>query len=158
MIASLAALSSCSNLGRFDTGDDAVYCGQIIDGRFVRKGFERQTELALTLDVDNLQSNAGTISTFDVDGPCAPAPLFTAAPLRVPKEVLADPLSTLEFGESREYNFIAWVDSSCRGPLLAVVSLMRSDNVEVRLLEPGSAANEPGFGVFQLKRSTDCGP
>jgi hypothetical protein len=74
----------------------------------------------------------------------------------VTTELFADPLSLLEFGAAREYNFLSWVDSPCLGRALAVVSLMHDDSVEVRLLRPGTV-DEPDsteFGVFQLTR--DC--
>ena len=53
----------------------------------------------------------------------------------------------------------------CEGPMLAVVSLLRNDEVEVRLMKPpaaptGSATEPPpaGFALFQLTRhKSDCG-
>jgi hypothetical protein len=73
--------------------------------------------------------------------------------------LFSDPLSQLEFGSTRDHNFMAWVDSTCQGSALAVVSLMHTGQVEVRLLRRGTGL--PGdtspdqFGVFQLER-TDC--
>jgi hypothetical protein len=155
---SFAALG-CRDLDRFDTGDRGAYCGQIIDSAFTRRGFENGLGMRLTLDIDALQQAPGTLSTNDAEtGQCAPLPLFDHAPLQVTPELFTDPLSLLQFGATRESNFVAWVDSTCQGSALAVVSLMHTGNVEVRLLRRGETSGEstPGdFGVFQLER-TDC--
>jgi hypothetical protein len=149
---------ACSDLDRFDNTDGSAYCGQIIDGTFVREGFDRQLGLELRLDIARLQSVPGEITTFDDDtGPCQPEPLFSNANLRVPQATLADPLSTLQLDDNRDQNIVAWAQSNCRGAMLAVVSLMKSDDVEVRLLSP-PAGNEPegSFGVFHLTRHASC--
>jgi hypothetical protein len=158
-LGALAAVPGCRDLDRFDTGQSGAYCGNIIDGSFTRRGFEEGLGLRLTLDIDALQRAPGTLSTDDRDfGPCAPQALFEAAPLRVTPELFADPLSLLEFGATRDHNFMAWVESTCQGSALAVISLMHTGDAEVRLLRSGTplGADTPGdFGVFQLRR-TDC--
>lgn len=157
----LAALAGigCRDLDRFDTGESGAYCGTIIDSSFTRAGFEPGLGLRLTLDVDSLAIAPGTLSTNDVAGPCSPQPELDHAPLRVTPQLFADPLSHLEFGSNRDHNFVAWVDSSCRGSALAVVSMMHTGEVEVRLLRRGEVvdgvAQPDDFGVFQLER-TDC--
>jgi hypothetical protein len=154
----LLAGAACSDLDRFDNGDGSAYCGQIIDGTFVREGFDRQLGLELRLDISRLQSVPGELTTFDEDsGECQPEPLFSRASLRVPQASLADALSTLQLDDNREHNIVAWVQSNCRGAMLAVVSLMKSDDVEVRLLAP-PVGNEPegSFGVFHLTRHNGC--
>jgi hypothetical protein len=160
LIALSSALPACRDLGRFDTGESDAYCGQIIDSAFTRRGFEPGLGMRLTLDIDALQQAPGTLSTNDAaEGQCAPAPLFDHAPLQVTPELFADPLSLLEFGATRDANFLTWVDSTCRGSAMAVVSLMHTGDVEVRLLrrgEPGSEPTPGDFGVFQLRRRTDC--
>jgi hypothetical protein len=156
-----ALLGGCRDLERFDTGESGAYCGPIIDSGFTRAGFIPGLGLRLTLDIDALQIAPGTLSTDDAaTGPCSPLPEFDDAPLRVTQELLADPLSLLEFGATREYNFMAWVDSTCRGSALAVVSLMHTGQVEVRLLRRGvgpmgETSVPDAFGVFQLERN-DC--
>ena len=54
---------------------------------------------------------------------------------------------------------MAWVDSTCRSSALAVVSMMHTGEVEVRLLRRGEVLDgeeQPDqLGVFQLER-TDC--
>jgi hypothetical protein len=162
-LAALAAAAGlgCRDLERFDTGDGGAYCGSIIDSNFTRAGFEPGLRLRLTLDIDALATAPGTLSTDDSapPGPCAPLPQFDHTPLLITPELFADPLSQLEFGSTRDHNFMAWVDSTCQPSALAVVSLMHTGDVEVRLLRRGPGAlGEPGgeqFGVFQLER-TDC--
>jgi hypothetical protein len=151
---------ACRDLERFDTGDTGAYCGKIIDSDFTRAGFAPGLGLRLTLDVDALATAPGTLTTDDASlGPCAPLPQFDHAPLLVTPELFADPLSQLEFGSMRDHNFLAWVDSSCQGSALAVVSLMHTGQVEVRLLRRGTGTlgdtSAQQFGVFQLER-TDC--
>jgi hypothetical protein len=157
--AALLALAGagCRDLERFDTGESGAYCGTIIDSDFTRAGFAPGLGLRLTLDIDALDVAPGTLSTNDTGGRCSPSPEFAAAPLRVTPEMFADPLSLLEFGATRDHNFMAWVDSTCQPSALAVVSLMHTGQVEVRLLRrgmPGGAAPDE-FGVFQLERN-DC--
>jgi hypothetical protein len=83
--------------------------------------------------------------------------MFSGANLRVPQATLADPLSTLQLDDNREQNIVGWVQSNCRGAMLAVVSLMKSDDVEVRLLAPPTGSEEEGsFGVFHLTRHSSC--
>jgi hypothetical protein len=163
--------AGCRDLSRFDTGETGAYCGRIIDSDFTRSsGFARGLELRLTLDIERLHSAPGTLSSRDGEepGPCSPAPEFDHAELRVTPQLFADPLSQLEFGSTRDHNFMAWVDSTCNGGTFAVVSLMQTGDVEVRLLRRGPAAQVSSgadagvatpaaesageFGVFQLNR------
>jgi hypothetical protein len=151
----------CRDLRDFDTGDTGAYCGNIIDSDFTRHGFSPGLGLRLTLDIealDNLrESPPGVLSTND-SGAGACSPEFSNAPLRLTPELFADPLSLLEFGSNRDHNFVAWVDSQCNGSALAVVSLMHTGEVEVRLLRranPEDPTATDDFGVFQLQR-TDC--
>jgi len=151
----------CRDLERFDTGDTGAYCGRIIDSEFTRAGFAPGLGLRLTLDIDALETAPGTLSTDDTaaPAPCAPLPEFDSAPLLVTPALFSDPLSQLEFGGTRDYNFMAWVDSTCQGSALAVVSLMHTGQVEVRLLRRGTGiagdVSPEQFGVFQLERN-DC--
>ena len=158
--AALLALAGCRDLERFDTGESGAYCGTIIDSDFTRAGFAAGLGLRLTLDIDALDVAPGTLSTDDGEsGPCSPTPEFTSAPLQVTTQLFSDPLSLLEFGATREHNFMAWVDSNCQTSALAVVSLMHTGQVEVRLLRrrlvmpDNTWLNE--LGVFQLERN-DC--
>ncbi len=160
-LASAALVLGCRDLERFDTGDTGAYCGTIIDSDFTRSGFAAGLGLRLTLDIDAIDTAPGTITTSDAapPGPCSPLPEFDHAPLLVTPELLADPLSQLEFGATRDYNFMTWVDSTCQGSALAVVSLMHTGQVEVRLLRRGTGVmgdtSPDQLGVFQLERN-DC--
>lgn len=154
----------CRDLSRFDTGPDEAYCGSIVTSPFIRKGFTPEGQppslpMRLHLDTDNITTVPGVISTNDGEsGVCAPFAFFTEKPLRAIEQVFHDELSFVEFGEGREHNFFAWVDS-CQGPVLAVVSLMKSDDIEVRLLKPPTTPDAaPGFALFVLRRQVGtCG-
>jgi hypothetical protein len=84
--------------------------------------------------------------------------LFQSSPLRTIPQVYHDSLSTLAFGEGHDEDFFAWTDSTCQGTMLAVVSLLRSGDIEVRLFKPaplpadGGPETRPGFALFYLKR------
>lgn len=169
LLPSLLLPLGCRDLDRFDTNGSSAYCGASSGTPFTEgltpNGSQRLT-MRLKLDTSQLTTYPGAITTGDAsDGLCAPAPLFQDAPLRAIPALLHDALSNLEFGTGRDYNFFAWVDSTCQGTQLAVVSLMQNDDVELRLFKPapgavneGGAAVAAGFGVFALDRSSDgCG-
>ena len=142
-------LLGCHDLSDFATGSDR-YEGAVIKASFVRTGFGEDVRLCLSLDVDHLQDAPGTLKTSDG--------LLGGAPLRPIPQLWHDPLSLLSFGEGRLKNLM-YVARSSTGDLMAVVSLMASGNVEVRLLRgvsgpPAGSAGEPEpvFGVFPLER------
>jgi hypothetical protein len=168
-------LAGCSSLDRFDTKGSSAYCGGLVarppfaDG-LLPSGHPPSLILRLNLDVGALTSRGaepvvvGKLSTDDAaSGLCSnaenPGALFTEAPLRTIPTLDHDLLSMLEFPTGRDYNFFGWVDSSCQGTMLAVTSLMRNDDVELRVLKPapqpgaGAGPEEtPGFGMFYLHR------
>jgi hypothetical protein len=130
--------------------------------------------LALTIDSTALTARGesgaivGRLSSDDAArGLCSAEglALFNGAPLRTMPALDRDALSSLEFGSGRDYNFFAWVDSTCQGTMLAVVSLMRNDDIELRLLKPkplpapgAGVQDQPGFGLFYLSRqNSGCG-
>ena len=173
-LALLGALSviGCRSLDGFDSKPGEAYCGalpsqpEFQDG-FVKTGSPPKLELALRLEISKLSSQPGTLRSSDsADGLCAPQALFEDAPLRAIPEVDHDVLSALTFGEGHEHDFFAWVDSTCQGTMLSVVSLMKNNQVEIRLFKPArnpspgaTAAELPGFATFQLhpKKLKDCG-
>ena len=165
VIAAALALFGCRDIDRFDTGDGDAYCGSIVTAPFVFEGFPVDLRLRLRIDTDRLDSIPGTISTDDAAGACAPSAMFLEAPLLVTPDLMSDPLSTLEFGDGRDMNLIAWTQSTCQGPMLAVISLMKNDDVELRLLKPPGIPSAPGaeppasgFALFPLTReSGSCG-
>ncbi len=142
-----ALLAGCNDVTRF-TG---TYSGAIVTGPFVRTGFGQTVSACLTLDADHLQDNPGTITTGDGR--------FANTSLRPIPQIWHDPLSTLSFGEGRVQNLVyiatpvASVDAL--GEVTAVVSLLQSGSVEVRLfrgaptIDAGPGANNL-FGVFSL--------
>lgn len=167
----LLALASlgCRDLSRFDTEGEEAYCGAMVSSPLFQEGFvpagPPRLQMSLTLDTDSLSSRPGEISTDDADyGLCSAdgRPLIDRAPLRAIEELSHDALSSLEFGDGREHNFFAWVDSTCQGTLLAVLSLMSDGKVEVRLLKPAALPppdappdRKPGFALFTLERDSD---
>jgi hypothetical protein len=156
------SLASCKTIDTFDTGPSDAYCGRITGAPFVREDFDRQLQLQLRLRIATLNSVPGNLTTDDSDiGPCAPKALFSDAILRAPKKLESDHLSAFSFDEGSLTNFLAWVDSTCDGTYLAVVSLMQDNSVEVRLLRGAldSGGQETGpFGVFNLQRASGgCG-
>jgi hypothetical protein len=176
LLAVLAALSaSCRSLDRFDTKGDPAFCGEIVLGPDFHAGFIQDNRnppvLALMLELDTSQLAAmgektpsfpGQLSSDDkVDGLCPGEPLFKGAQLRTIPQVYHDTLSTLSFGEGHDEDFFAWVDSTCQGTMLALVSMLRNGDVELRLFKPAplSAAKEPpaeekpGYGLFYMNRS-----
>jgi len=157
--------TSCRNLDGFSTEGDAAYCGELVTASFVSTGLLPQDvagpmEAELELDASALATLPGKLRTGDEQiGLCAPEPLFDDAPLRAIEPVLNDAISTLDFGEGREHSFFVWVDSTCQGPMMAVVSLMRNRRVELRLFKPAlegydnaPPGERPGFGVFVFER------
>jgi hypothetical protein len=86
-------------------------------------------------------------------------PTFNGAEVRIQPEVVNDSLSSMTFEDGQVYNVIGWVDS-CRGSMLAIISLSKADRVEVRLLEPRDIAGKSHdvFSLFSLRRYQDgCG-
>jgi hypothetical protein len=157
-----SALLACDDLSRFDNADGSAYCGNIVAAEFVREGFDHRPRLQLRLNMDSLDEVPGRLRTDDAeDGPCAPLATFEDAKLRISRKLQADSLSQLQFGEQREINLLTWVDSSCDGTYLAVVSLLKDDSVEVRMMrsEADAKGRETGpFGLFRLTRhAAECG-
>lgn len=167
LLVPVALSLSCQSIDKFDTKNGGAYCGGIVGAQFIRTnenegGFARTLRLGLTLDVARLTTTPGTLTTDDAaDGPCAPRATFDHAALRVTPEVVEDPLSTMTFEDGQIQNVIAWADSTCSGSMLVVVSLMKDDRVDVRLLKPAAPAatdRRDAFALFPLARSeSGCG-
>jgi hypothetical protein len=164
----------CQTIDRFATDGHAAYCGKIVDSKFVWTpeslgGFDRELQIELKLDTSALATVPGRITTNDAakdPPPCGlnkpGVPTFDGAKLMVTPQVANDPLSALTFEDGQVHNIMAWVDSSCRGRMLAVVSLYKSNHVELRLLKPGASATDSNdhdaFALFPLERRDDgCG-
>jgi hypothetical protein len=179
-----ALLLGCQSLDRFDTKQGSAYCGAIESSQFIwtpappleppcptsppaEGGFDRRLRMRLELDTNQLQTAdpahpPGKITTDDTDlCPCAPKATFEEAPLRIVPEVARDSLSLMTFEEGQVRNIIAWVDSTCRGPMLAIVSLYNTDRVDVRLMKaaPSNATDHrDAFALFPLdRREAGCG-
>jgi hypothetical protein len=168
--ATLVTTVGCNDLDRFTTGDHEAYCGSITLSNRFREGLSPKVQMRLRLDGAALDGVAspGTLSTFeapDEEG-LAGQRLLDESPLRVIEPLTHDPLSDLEFGEGRDKNALLGVSpADPEGEsIVAVLSLKADDNVEVRLIRPGSEAEDAPperralFGLFPLTRQDgDCG-
>ena len=179
--------TSCVELDNFDTNEESEYVGRVFgaenaDGcvdrarcSFIRRGFGSDTVLHMRFDPDSVQGVAGSLSTTGElcvreSGPQHAT--FTDVPLIAIEPLLHDQLSLLEIpGGARAKNYI-FALSPVSGPLagrdvLAFVSLLRSERIEVRILAgSGQNACDPDppncdqinaggcdyFGVFSLDR------
>jgi hypothetical protein len=161
-----ACALSCSNLEGFNSKPGEAYCGKIgipdFQDGFVDENSPSNLKLALVLDTGQLSGEPGRLTSDDLQGICgtadAPQVLFSNAPLRAIPALQHDVLSALTFGEGHDHDFFAWVDSTCQGTMLAVVSLMKSNYVELRLFKPAAypppkptPAETPGFALFHLR-------
>jgi hypothetical protein len=172
-LVALLAAAGCRNLDDFSSKPGDAYCGQLLsqpefqDG-FLPLGSRPNLELALTLDMSRLTSEPGKLTSNDATtGLCASTTgaLFQNAQLRAIPAVDHDVLSTLTFGEGHEHDFFAWVDSSCQGTMLALVSLMKNQEVEIRLFKPARLPptnappnQQPGFAMFHFEvQKGGCG-
>jgi hypothetical protein len=162
----LAAVSGCRDMSRFSTGPGEAYCGPIVQGEFVRQGFSQSVRLRMTYSAD-------LVGQYDLPGQITTDDgLLDGVWMRPIPQLAHDPLSTLNFGEARENNLILAVDPSdpSQGPtILAVLSLLRNGDAEVRLLRGAPALREattsaadgsPLFGVFSplhKQPASQCG-
>jgi hypothetical protein len=160
----MVACAGCRDLSGFSTSGGS-FEGPVAPASFVLAGVDAGTSMCITLDTDRLQDAPGTLSTSDGR--------FQMVPMRPIPQLWQDPLSTLTFGEGRLKNLIYVVTASAAYPdgngndAFAVVSLMQSGAVEVRLLRgaPGTSNPDGGgsplggnvFAVFDLTRQkTPC--
>jgi hypothetical protein len=180
LLGPLAVTLGCRSIDRFDTTNSAAaYCGDIVYAPSFTDGFLVDNQpptlrMQLTLDVSQLHSSSdgtaflGRLTSNDAEsGLCSDQgdALFKSALLRAIPQVDHDAISSLSFGEGHDEDFFAYVDSTCLGTMLAVVSLLRSGDVELRLFKPAlmpqpdaDAKARPGFSLFSMKRNEEgCG-
>jgi hypothetical protein len=153
-------VTGCQSLSSYSTTSTQQYVGCVVPADFVLAGISPTTQLSLTLDANNLQTQPGTLSTSDGR--------FQSTPMRPIPQLWNDPLSTFNFGEGRTKNLVYMatpsLDAGGPGDVTIVVSLMDGGNVEVRLLRgapPMEAADASGtppannvFAVFPLTLQT----
>ncbi|MEO7327845.1 MAG: hypothetical protein ABI193_04665 [Minicystis sp.] len=184
LVALALAGLSCSDLDHFSSGEGDAYCGAITLGGTFRAGFSPRVQMRLRIDASRLDGpgGAGTLSTFEAADSARPERrLLDKAVLQRIPALENDPLSQLDFGEGRLRSVIFGVtpnDPAVRAAsgaadavpsesILAILSFLNDDRVEVRLLRPGvvSPSSEPVpdgrrplFGVFPLSRQVgQCG-
>jgi hypothetical protein len=167
------AAAGCRSLDRFETDSPEAYCGSLVGAPLFHEGFvptgaPPNLSLRLDLDVASLTTRPGILTSNDRStGFCSDKdrPLFEQASLRAIPQIMNDTLSQADFGEGHDHDFFAWVDSTCQGTMLAVISLLKNDAVEVRLLKPAAdpppsagPEKQPGFAIFYLeRRKGGCG-
>lgn len=177
---SLTTSAGCRSLDRFNAEKPAAYCGDVIGATaasgdevpgfqtgLIPSGSPPTLQVRLQLDTSSLSHRPGSLTSHDAGhGVCGDSPLFDEAPLRAIPELLHDALSQLEFGQGHEHDLFAWVDSTCKGTMLTVISLLSNGAVEIRLFKPApdfpamttDQADLAGFGVFYLQRNQNgCG-
>ena len=158
---------ACTENSDFSNTENDCYKGAIVNADFLLGCFDPSTEMYLKLDVDQLERgcpDAAFITTTDNR--------FDRAPVQQPEHIAVDSLSTFNFPSGRNKNYLAFVHQDDAIPSTAVISLMENGKVEVRLIrlstpaltcsedtntaEDCSSPNANLFGLFQLKRTTDC--
>lgn len=153
MLIPALAVVACTDLNDFSTGEGKLYRGSIIQGKFVRNGFDISTEIELTFRVDRVDQKP------DSQGIGGPGILRTSdgqfkdAPLEPIAELPHDQLSKLDFpgGRLRSYLFFARTSGAGDEEALVVISLMEDSSVEVRILRGGE---KPLFGVFKVDKKS----
>lgn len=181
LLGMLSCTLSCRNLDRFDTSEGGAYCGDLVSGPSFHDGMVPDEapallRMQLTLDTsqlslysENKATRPGSLTSNDrATGLCAARgqALFENSPLRAIPQVDHDAIATMTFGEGHEQDFFAWTDSTCQGTMLAIVSLLRKGDVELRLFKPAPlpaaekppADARPGFALFYLHKNEEgCG-
>lgn len=182
----LAALvgSSCRSVDRFDTHDDEAYCGRLLGQNDLSLGFEASNWAGsgdeATIAIESLRTaqlfekdgEVGLLTSHDENyGPCSveQKPLFARAALRTIGKAQGDRISSMQIAEDHEGDYVTFVDSSCSGSMVAILSLVQDGTLELRLLRPAPLVrtsdasvpvtpdNTPRFGVFQLmKQKQGC--
>ncbi|HYQ16832.1 MAG TPA: hypothetical protein VEQ58_13770 [Polyangiaceae bacterium] len=179
-LCALLSTLSCRELQRFDTRDGEVYCGDLVSGDPFTDGFvvdNKPQQLRMMLsDLDT--SKLGTFSTDNqvgvpahltsndkLTGLCAKdvLPLFDNSPVRSIPQVDHDALAAMTFGEGHDEDFFTWTDSTCQGTMLGIVSLLRNNDIELRLFKPNKLAaigdpadKRPGFALFYMRRNPNA--
>jgi hypothetical protein len=152
------ATIGCQDITRFSTQEDR-YEGTVVGASFVRAGIAEGTRLCLTFDGARAQSRPGFMTSSDGR--------FRSEPLRPIPELLHDSLASLKFGDDRHRQLLFMVRPEARpdtatGDVTAILSLMDTDSVELRLLQgappladappPETPAAGHLFGIFRLTR------
>jgi hypothetical protein len=179
VVAASLNCQGCKSVDRFDTGPNGAFCGELIGGvaseGLIPDGSSDKLQLGLTLDSKHLGDYPGTLWSDDVandaganrqgDGLCPGQPLFNKASVRTIQKALYDVIASVQITPDHDQDIFTWVDSTCQGTFVSILSLMNDGRVEVRLFKPkpatdaGAPASErSGFGVFSLTRhDTGCG-
>jgi hypothetical protein len=165
----------CKSIERFDSGPNGAYCGTLVGTGFATDGLipdvdagasSLELEMALTLDSKSLTTYPGRLSSNDAQGGlCEGTRLFDGALVRTVQPSLNDVVASMQLTADHVQDIFTWVDSTCQGTFVIIVSLIHDGTVELRLFKPAPlvdagapAKSRPGFGVFKLTRNAlGCG-
>jgi hypothetical protein len=177
IVAGLGVSTGCKSVESFDTGNNSVYCLDLIGEAFAESGLipedagtvassdGGQLRLAVTIDAQHLSSRPGLLWSNDADfGICRPQPLLNGAPMRAVQGALHDVVSTVQLTPDHIQDVFFWVDSTCESTFVGILSLIDGGSVELRLFKPkpatgesGTAEQRPGFAVFaRSRRQSTC--
>jgi hypothetical protein len=169
-LSALLCCVGCKSVDRFDTAPGSAYCGEMVGGiasdGLVPDRSAVELKLSLTLDTRPPFDYPGRLTSNDESGGlCAPARLFDNARLRTVQAALHDMVSSIQITPDHEQDTFTWIDSTCQGTFVCILSLMYDGRVELRLFKPmpdvdaGAPAQlRAGFGLFSLARSeSGCG-
>jgi hypothetical protein len=180
----------CKDLDQFDTRPGEAFCGSLVgqttypngEARGISLGFEEpgwtgsddRGVMSLTVTTGELYKDGGIPALLNTNdaafGPCGPdRPMFAQAGLRTIGRALGDRISSLRLGDDHQADATTYVDSTCSGSMVAILSLIQNGTIELRLLRPApSAQSDPAashdpateerFGLFSLRKHKDgCG-
>jgi hypothetical protein len=174
--------SSCRSVDRFDTHDGETYCGRLLGQNDLSLGFEAPgwvgksdrasvtIESLRTAQLFDKDGEVALLTSYDATyGPCSTqqSPLFARAPLRTIGKAQGDRLFNMQIAEDHEGDYVTFVDSTCSGSMVAILSLIQDGTIELRLLRPAPIVKDldtalestPRFGLFQLiKQKQGCNP
>ena len=151
----LLLLFACNDVSTYSNTNDH-YEGQIVQGPYIRAGLGADVTMYLTFDGAHFQDSPGSITTNDGR--------FRGGALRPIPQEWHDTISLMSFGDGRVKSMIYAVAPARpeEADALAVVSLMKDESIEVRLVRsaPGRTmpGDEPIFGVFRLERKPGPSP
>jgi len=131
----IAVATGCKSVERFDTGQDSVYCLELIsgttesglvpDGGVPTNSAVNPLRLALTIDAQHLSTRPGVLWSNDAEfGLCSPQPLFDKAPIRTIQPALSDVVSSVQLTADHVQDVFAWVDSTCQNTMVGILSLI----------------------------------
>lgn len=148
----IMVVSGCDDLSSFSTSEDEAYMGNIIQAEEVRKGFFNITQIELTLNISDIDADAGTLRVTSINENGREEVIFDDTALKPIISMKFDSLGSMDFptGRLKNYIFNAAVTGGEHSGVDAfvIVSLMSDGNVEVRII----SGEERLYGIFSLTK------